>query len=322
MYSFEPKDLPQPKVHGFLIGGVAPRPIALVSTISKDGVNNLAPFSFYNAFGSNPPIVAFSPARRGTDGSLKDTYSNLVDNGECVINAVTYGIVEQVNLASTEYTSDIDEFIKSGFTPIDSDIVRPKRVKESPYHLECRLIETKSYGNGGGAANIAICEVVKFHVDESIMADGYLVPHLVDSIGRNGSNYWTRAQGESLFQLNKPQGKTNIGYDGLPERIKQSVVFTANNLARFAMQPKLPTESEVFEFINTYEPIERDENRFYIHLESGDYERCLQIALHYCKKVNPASCKFLELTAKGFLQNDDIETALKIAVFCSLQKTI
>jgi len=315
MLSFEPKDLPQKKVHGFIIGGIAPRPIALVSSISKDGNHNLAPFSFFNAFGSNPPIIAFSAARRGSDNTVKDTYNNLLETGECVVNAVTYDIVEQVNLTSTEYPGEVDEFDMAGFTKLESDLVKPMRVAESPYQLECRLLEMKNYGDGGGSANIAICEVVKFHISENIISDGHIIPEYLDSVGRNGSNYWTRAQGESLFTLDKPMGKSNIGYNGLPESIKQSDVYSANNVARFAMQVNLPTTDEIKEFIDGYEPIERDENRFYINLESGDYDKCLQIALHFCKEKNPVACKFLELTAQGFLESGETESALKIALY-------
>ena len=135
MLHFEPKELTVPKLHQILLGGIAPRPIALVSTISDSGINNLTPFSFFNVFGANPPIIAFSPSRRGRDGSLKDSYNNIITNKECVVQAVTYSMVEQISLASTEYAPDIDEFIKTGLTPIDSDLVKPKRVKESPFQM-------------------------------------------------------------------------------------------------------------------------------------------------------------------------------------------
>jgi len=147
MFHYEPKDLTVREVHRLLLGGVAPRPIALVSTISVDGINNLSPFSFFNAFGANPPIVAFSPSRRGRDSSLKDTYNNLIATKECVIQSVTHSMVEQVNLASAEFPSDYDEFVKSGLTPLISELVKPKRVKESPFQMECKLLEMKSFGD-------------------------------------------------------------------------------------------------------------------------------------------------------------------------------
>ncbi|MEJ5263391.1 MAG: flavin reductase family protein, partial [Ignavibacterium sp.] len=144
MKSILPKELSVPEVQRLLQGGIGPRPIALVSTISKNGANNLTPFSFFNVFGANPPVIAFSPSRRGKDGSLKDTYLNLMDTKECVVNAVTYSMVEQISLASTEYEYGIDEFVKSGLTPIGSDLVKPKRVKESPFQMECKLLEMRS----------------------------------------------------------------------------------------------------------------------------------------------------------------------------------
>ena len=169
MFHYSPADLSVPEFHRLLLGGVGPRPIALVSTLSEDGKRNLSPFSFFNAFGANPPTVAFSPARRGRDGSLKDTYNNIKSSKECVINAVTYPMVEQISLASTEYETGVDEFIKSGLTALESDLVKPQRVKESPFQMECKLVELKSYGESGGSANLAICEVLKIHVSEDIL---------------------------------------------------------------------------------------------------------------------------------------------------------
>ena len=180
MLHIEPSDLAVKEVHRLLLGGVGPRPIALVSTVSKDGILNLTPFSFFNVFGANPPIIAFSPSRRGRNATLKDTYYNLMDNGECVVQSVTYSMVEQINLASTEYDPGIDEFVKSGLTPVDSDIVKPKRVQESPFQMECKLREMRSFGEGGASANIAICEVLKFHVAEDIFKDGVIHPDLID----------------------------------------------------------------------------------------------------------------------------------------------
>jgi flavin reductase (DIM6/NTAB) family NADH-FMN oxidoreductase RutF len=217
MLHFTPKELPVPKVHQFLIGGVAPRPIALVSTLSKDGTPNLSPFSFFNVFGANPPVVAFSPARRGKDFSLKDTYYNIVETKECVIQTVTYSMVEQVSLASTQYKSEVNEFEKSGLTPIESDIVKPFRVKESPFQMECKLLEIKSYGEGGSSANIAICEVLKFHISEDIIKDGIIQPDLLDPVARMSGNFYVRASGNAVFTVVQPTTKIGVGYDGLPE---------------------------------------------------------------------------------------------------------
>jgi flavin reductase (DIM6/NTAB) family NADH-FMN oxidoreductase RutF len=206
MLHYEPKDLSVPEVHRLLLGGVAPRPIALVSTISKDGINNLSPFSFFNAFGANPPVVAFSPSRRGRDSTLKDTYNNLLATKECVIQVVTHSMVEQVSLASAEFPPEYDEFIKSGLTPIDSDIVKSKRVKESPFQMECKLLEIKSFGDGGASANIAICEVLKFHVAEDLFTDGIIDPVKIDLVARMSGDFYSRAK-EGVFIVEKPIGK-------------------------------------------------------------------------------------------------------------------
>jgi len=314
MYSFEPKDLPQPKVHGFLLGGVSPRPIALVSTISIEGKLNLAPFSFFNAFGSNPPIIAFSPARRGTDGSLKDTLLNIEATGECVVNAVTYQITEQVNLASTEYPSDTDEFLKSGLTPIDSDLVRPKRVAESPYHLECKLLDIKRYGNGGGAANIVICEVIKFHVSEQIMNDGKIDPYRLDSVGRGGGSFWTHVNSFSLFELEKPETKQNLGYDLLPRTIRMSKVLTANNIARLALLTEIPSPEQIRNFIYKYKPIESDITRFLMKKEEKDLDMCLRIAIGSIKKESNYY-ELFDLTAQAYLEEGEVEKAMMISLY-------
>ena len=193
-----------PDTFRLLIGGVGPRPIALVSTVSQTGVNNLAPFSFFNAFGANPPIVAFSPARRGRDGSFKDTYNNIVATQECVIQVVTHAIVKQVNEASAEFPPEIDEFEKSGLTPIDADLVQAKRVKESPFQMECRLFKMVPLGEGKASGNLTICEVLKFHVDESILSDGAIDQRKIDLVARMGGDFYARAHGDALFELSKP----------------------------------------------------------------------------------------------------------------------
>ncbi|MFB3056658.1 MAG: flavin reductase family protein, partial [Ignavibacteriaceae bacterium] len=234
MLHYKPEDISVPEFHKLLLGGVGPRPIALVSTLSAEGKINLSPFSFFNAFGVNPPIIAFSPARRGKDASLKDTYNNLIATKECVVQSVTFSMVEQISLASTEYPTEVNEFIKSGLTPINSDVVKPKRVKESPFQMECKLIEMKSYGESGGSANMAICEVLKIHVAEDIFTNGLIDPKKIDLVGRMSGNFYCRANGEAIFEVEKPTAKKGIGYDQLPDFIKHSHVFTANNLAKLA----------------------------------------------------------------------------------------
>lgn len=314
MYSVEPKELELRKRHGFLLGGIAPRPIAFVSTISKDGVNNLAPFSFFNAFGANPPTIAFSPARRGRDNTTKDTYQNLLDTGECVVHAVTFDIVEQMNLASSEFAADVDEFLKAGFTPLDSHLVKPKRVKESPFHMECKLIDMVEMGGGAGSGNFAICEVIKYHISEDIMTDGHIDPYKIDLVGRNGGNYYTRANGDALFEIAKPGLSIGMGYDKLPDYVKKSDVYTANDLGKIAIQVELPPLEEVKTRIEQIELLDAEPEMFDRHARLGDYEMMLRIALSLLKKGDSRKI-FFERAAKLALDFDDIEFALDVVVY-------
>lgn len=317
MFHYEPKDLSVPEVHKLLLGGVAPRPIALVSTISKDGINNLSPFSFFNAFGANPPIVAFSAARRGRDATLKDTYNNLIETKECVIQAVTNSMVEQVSLASAEYTPDVDEFLKSGLTPVDSDLVRPKRVKESPYQMECKLLEMHSFGEGGASANIAICEVLKFHVAEDLFTNGIIDPIKIDLVARMSGDFYTRS-GSGVFIVEKPVGKKCIGYDNLPKHIRESEIYSANDLGKFGNSESIPGDDEVTEFIQKVgeEKIEKFEDGYEAFLKyqrSADHRSMLKAVLNF--KENKKSN--LELTAKCALSNNDSDFAWKVAIYAA-----
>jgi flavin reductase (DIM6/NTAB) family NADH-FMN oxidoreductase RutF len=317
MLHYEPKDLSVLEVHKLLLGGVAPRPIALVSTISKDGINNLSPFSFFNAFGANPPVVAFSPSRRGKDATQKDTYNNLIAVKECVIQAVTHSMVEQVSLASAEYAPDVDEFIKSGLTPVDSDIVKPKRVKESPFQMECRLLEMKSFGEGGASANLAVCEVVKFHVTEDLFTNGIIDPLKIDLVARMSGDFYTRA-GSGLFVVEKPIGKKCIGYDQIPQHIRESEIYSANDLGKFGNSETIPDKKEVNRFVQNIikeipEGITYTYDAFLKYQELNDYKMMLQSALSIAenRKVN------LELTAKCALKNNDADFSWKVAIFAA-----
>lgn len=314
MISLNPKDLPQPKVQGLLLGGVAPRPIALVSTLSSDGVKNISPFSFFNAFGSNPPIVAFSASRRGTDSTLKDTYNNLVQSGECVINAVTYSMVEQINLASCEYGPDVDEFLKAGFTAVDSLMVKPKRVAESPFQMECILRDMISYGEGPGSANLAVCEVVMFHISEAVWVENKISTKLVDHVARNGEDIYTRAFGHSLFRVPKPGSRKGIGFDGLPQFMKLSHVFSANNLARFAFSESIPDRQSVIDTINSYEVLDSGELAFGNYLMSNIKSEIIGSAV-YLSKNHFKKTYFLEVAAKHFLETGDSDTAWLLAIY-------
>jgi flavin reductase (DIM6/NTAB) family NADH-FMN oxidoreductase RutF len=320
MKHYLPKDLTVPEVQRLLQGGVAPRPIALVSTLSKDGINNLSPFSFFNVFGANPPIIAFSPSRRGKDASLKDSYINLTETKECVVQAVTYSMVEQISLASTEYESNIDEFIKSGLSPINSDIVKPKRVKESPFQMECKLLEIRSFGEGGASANIAICEVLKFHVAEDLFVDGIIHPNKIDLVARMSKDFYCRAFGDAIFEVEKPIGKKGIGYDQLPDFIKQSNIYSANNLGKFANTESIPTENDIDEFINQIKNITSDnyepgEEAFHRYLRDNDFVYMIKVSMEILEYDKIKGKQFLELSAKIALESNDSIVAWKTALF-------
>lgn len=320
MLHYESKELSVPEVHRLLLGAVGPRPIALVSSISKNGILNLSPFSFFNAFGANPPIIAFSPSRRGRDGSLKDTYNNLLETRECVVHAVSYEMVEQINLASSEYPPEINEFEKCGLTPIDSDLVKPKRVKESPFQMECILRDMFSYGNGGVSANIAVCEVVKFHVSEDIFKEGIIHPDLINLVGRMSGEFYTKASGNSIFVIEKPNQKRGIGYDQLPDFIKRSNVFSANNLAKFAGVPSIPNKDEVDKMINEIESVKLDnfeisEESIIRYQRNNEYKKMLK-GLITLERQGQKDIKYqLELCAKLALECGDIDFAWKTALY-------
>jgi len=197
------KDLERQHVYKILTSVVAPRPIALVSTISKNGEHNLAPFSFFNAFGFSPPIVVFSPTRRGRDGTKKDTLRNLEEVPECVVHVVPRSIVEKVNLTSKEWPRGVNELEKVGLTALTSHLVKPVRVKESPVHMECKVQQIVPLGHQAGSGNLVICEVILFHIDEAIYKKG-MHPSNIDLVARNGLSYYTHASGEAIFELEKP----------------------------------------------------------------------------------------------------------------------
>ena len=319
MLHFIPKELPVQKLHQLLIGGVAPRPIALVSTLSKDGIPNLSPFSFFNVFGSNPPILAFSPSRRGRDSSLKDTYHNIVETKECVIQTVTYPMVEQISLASTQFKPELNEFIKSGLTPMESDIVKPFRVKESPFQMECKLLEMKSYGEGGSSANIAICEVLKLHIAEDIFEDGIIHPDLLDPVARMSGNFYSRASGKAIFKVVQPTTNVGIGYDQLPQYIKESNIYSANNLAKFANIESIPTQVEVETFVKEISAVqlndfELSEEAFFRYQRHFDYTKMFKSALNLFPENKNKTKLFFEYTAKCALEADNIDFAWKAAL--------
>jgi flavin reductase (DIM6/NTAB) family NADH-FMN oxidoreductase RutF len=234
-----PADLGPIETNALLCGGVAPRPIALASTVSAVGIRNLSPFSFFNAFGSNPPTVAFAPNRRGRDGTVKHTYLNAAATGEFVLAAVSHAMLHQMNVASAEWPDGVDEFPKCGLTPLPARLVEPALVGESPFQMECRLQQVVELGHGPGSGLMLIGEVLAFHVREDCFVDGILHPDALDLVGRNGGAFYTRASGAAVFEVSKPVGRP-IGYDALPEVLKQSRILTGNDLGRLANSPSLP----------------------------------------------------------------------------------
>jgi len=247
--TFDPHQLTVPVLHGYLLASVAPRPIALASTIDSQGNVNLSPFSFFNVFSANPPIMIFSPARKGKDNTTKHTYENVLEVPEVVINVVNHSMVEQVSLASAEYPKDVNEFQKAGLTEIASEKVKPPRVGESPVSFECKVNKVIPLGKEGGAGNLVIAEVVLIHVHSRYLdQSGTLDTSRLDLIGRMGSSWYTRASGESLFQIAKPTKKTAIGVDGLPSSVINSKILTGNNLGRLGNSDQLPDESTVVEW--------------------------------------------------------------------------
>lgn len=242
MLSFNPSELTIPKLHQLLLGSVGPRPICFASTVDKDGNRNLAPFSFFNVFSANPPILVFSPARSGRTGESKDTYKNVKEVSEVVINVVTYNMVQQMSLASSPFPKGVDEFVKTGFTPIESELVKPARVKESPVQLECVVENIIELGQEGGAGNLIICKVVKMHIHEDALNEhGQIDQTKIDLVARMGGDWYCRANGEALFELVKPLTTCGIGVDALPEHIRLSHILTGNDLGKLGNVEEAPS---------------------------------------------------------------------------------
>jgi flavin reductase (DIM6/NTAB) family NADH-FMN oxidoreductase RutF len=239
-------------LHAYLLGSVAPRPIAFASTISKDGTPNLAPFSFFNVFSSNPPMLIFSPARRVRDNSTKHTLQNVIEVPEVVVNVVSHAIVEQMNLASTEYPDGVNEFEKAGFTAIQSELVRPFRVAESPVQMECKVVEIKPLGAFGGAGQLIFAKVLRLHINKGVLdANDNIDPHKIDLVARMGANFYARASREAVFEVEKPLDVPGIGIDALPDFVKNSKVLTGNELGRLGNVPALPDRVTLSHWWNT-----------------------------------------------------------------------
>ncbi len=279
MIHLDPKELPIPRLHQLLLGAIGPRPIAFASTVDAEGNHNLSPFSFFNVFSANPPILIFSPARNGRTNTTKDTYNNVKVVPEVVINVVNYDIVQQMSLSSSPYAPNEDEFVKAGFTALDSDLIKPKRVRESPVQFECKVIEVKELGTEGGAGNLVICEVVKIHITEEIMDEkGLIDQHKINLVARMGGNWYCHASEDSMFEIAKPITTIGIGFDNLPHDVKSSAVLSGNDLGLLAGVESLPDETKV----NEYKLLELSE----IFLSLDGKAEDLELALHqYAKSL-------------------------------------
>lgn len=248
MLSFLPKDLETPKLHSYLLSAVAPRPIAFASTADKDGRPNLSPFSFFNVFSANPPILIFSPARRVRGNTTKHTLENVEVTNEVVINVVNYDIVQQMSLSSTEYPEGVNEFEKAGLTMLKSDIVKPFRVAESPVQMECKINDIVKLGTEGGAGNLIICEVVKMHINDEVLDENGAIDQVkLDLVSRAGGSFYSRAK-SGFFEIPKPLSTLGIGVDALPEHVRNSNILTGNDLGLLANVETLPTEDAILAF--------------------------------------------------------------------------
>lgn len=246
MITINPKDIPVPQLHGYLQSAISPRPIAFASTVDKEGNVNLSPFSFFNIVSTNPPILIFSPSRRVRDNTTKHTLQNILEVPEVVINIVSYSMVQQASLASVEFPKGVNEFKKSGLTEIPSQLVKPPRVGESPASFECKVNQIIPLGDKGGAGNLILCEILLIHFKEEIFdAAGKIDPNKIDAVARMGGDYYCRAHGESIFVVPKPSDKQSIGFDHIPERIRNSKILSGNDLGMLGSIEILPDLTEV-----------------------------------------------------------------------------
>lgn len=292
-----PGQVPTPKLQGYLQGAVGPRPIAFASTIDNQGRLNLSPFSFFNLFSTNPATLIFSPSRRVRDNTTKHTLENARQTGEVVINVVNYAIVHQASLSSVEYPEGVNEFTKAGLTPIESELVKPFRVKESPVQFECKVKEIIELGTEGGAGNLIVCEVLLMHINDDVLdANGHIDPFKIDLVSRMGNNWYCRANGDALFEVTKPVTTIGIGVDAIPDKIRLSPILTGNNLGQLGNVEQLPTPDEVEAYKQHGAILELYED--YKNSREG-----LETHLH--------------TVAKGLLAQNKVEEAWKV-LLCSL----
>lgn len=238
----DPSSTPLPQLHQYLLGSVSPRPICFASTIDGQGRLNLAPFSFFNVVSANPPVVVFSPNNSGRDGTPKQTYLNAKAVPEVVVNVVSYSMVEQMNVAAAPWAHGVSEFEKAGFTPLASDLVKPMRVAEAPVQLECKVIDIKEFGEGGGSGKLIMAQVLKMHIKQSVLsADGKLDPFKLQLVGRMGGSWYCVPELDCMFELSQPMQPT-LGYDRLPEAVRMSNVLTGNEIGQLSALPVEPTQ--------------------------------------------------------------------------------
>ncbi len=282
MKSFLPQDITTVQMQGYLQSAIGPRPIAFASTVNENGIPNLSPFSFFNVFSANPPIVVFSPARRVRDNTIKHTLINCQNTKEVVINVVNYDIVQQMSLSSTEYPDGVNEFEKAGLTMLPSDLVRPFRVKESPVQMECKVNEIIALGEQGGAGNLVICEVVKMHIAEEVLAEnGTIDQHKIDLVSRMGGNWYSRAN-QGLFEIPKPLTTLGMGVDQIPGKIKQSGYFDGNDLGLLGNVEQFPSAEEIAIFV-------KDNIAVKAALSSGEEQKVWQVAKNYLQQQDAES---------------------------------
>ena len=249
MRTIDPTAIPTKDLHQFMVGAVAPRPIAFASTIDENGVANIAPYSFFNAFSSNPPILVFSSNRRVDNNETKDTLHNVQQNQEVVINVVNYNIVRQMALASISYPTEVSEFDKSGLTPLASDLVRPFRIQESPVQFECKVQEIITLGEHGGAGHLIVCHVVRLHIDKAVLNGERIDPQKLDLVGRLGRAHYVRASGGAIFDVYQSPLKMALGFDRLPEHVRNSTILTGNELAQMAGLYEMPSEATITQLL-------------------------------------------------------------------------
>ena len=286
--TINPIDYSTKDLHKILLSSVTPRPIALASTIDTNGVVNLSPFSYFNVFSANPPVLIFSPANRVTDNSKKDTLINISKVKEVVINLVDYNIVEPTSLSSVYFEKNVDEFLKSGLTKMESIKVKPPRVLESPVSYECKVNDVISLGNKGGAGNLIICEVLMIHINEEFLNEnGDIDPLKLNLVARMGENYYLDVKKESLFEIKKPVGVNAIGVDSLPNHASESLILSINDLARLGNIEEIPS----LDLINQFK-------------EDNDIKKIISLP-DQVEKI-----KILHHKVKEFLNNDDLNSAV------------